>query len=63
MKQLLEKQALNDNGKELRRFLGQLLKDEGLSGDMRVYHPDGVQAFREEESRRVSFLLIGNFFT
>ncbi|VDK78772.1 unnamed protein product, partial [Gongylonema pulchrum] len=48
LKEMLDKQAVNDDGKELRRFLGQLLKDEGAPNNMRVYDPNGMHEERKK---------------
>lgn len=57
----LQRDASDDGGKLLRKHLGFMLKNESsklnVVGEMRVYHPDGVQKQREAEALKVGSLL------
>uniref|UniRef100_A0A914RDP7 Uncharacterized protein n=1 Tax=Parascaris equorum TaxID=6256 RepID=A0A914RDP7_PAREQ len=53
----LQRDTSDDGGKLLRKHLGFMLKNEScklnMIGEMRVYHPDGVQKQREAKALKV----------
>uniref|UniRef100_A0A915ADN1 C2H2-type domain-containing protein n=3 Tax=Parascaris univalens TaxID=6257 RepID=A0A915ADN1_PARUN len=54
----LQRDTSDDGGKLLRKHLGFMLKNEScklnMIGEMRVYHPDGVQKQREAKALKVA---------